>query len=113
MRFLVIKTNDSLDVVSPETYGMATWGANTQEGIDKRDDGWYSTYWSAGNEWIEDTIEEDKLDVVLETKDIDEVLAYVLKNNPKEFHKIITAIKDIVIDYLDFEDYFRSRDLEN
>ena len=112
MVFLVVKYGERLEVVSPETYGMDTWGGSHQEGIEFKKDGWYSTWWSAGNEWIEDTNEEDKLDVVLETENFEEVLKYFIEHSPKEYRKANATIKEIINDYLDFDDYFRGRDLE-
>ena len=102
MVFLIIKKDDNLEVVSPETYGMDTWGGSTQQGIEKRPDGWYSTYWSDGGQWLDDINEEDKLDVVLETKNFDAVLEYFIKNNSKNYRKAIASIKEIINDYLDF-----------
>ena len=113
MLFLIIKTGDNLEVVSPETYGMDTWGMSTQEAIEKRKDGWYSTYWSDGGQWLEDINEEDKLDVVLETENFEEVLKYFIKDSSKNYRKAIASVKEIINDYLDYEDWFIGRDLEN
>lgn len=105
MILLLIKRNDEeLDLVSPETYGMATWGSfSHQEGIEKKDDGkWYFEWWSSGNEWIEDTNEELEINVLLETKDLDDILSYVRMNNPKYIQKILSAAKEIYNDFIDF-----------
>lgn len=100
----------SLAVYSPETYGMETWGMSTQRSIDKKDDGWYTTYWSSGGEWLNDTYEEDKLDVIIETGNLDEVLSYVIENKPEYLSSIITELKEIVTEYLDYEYWFRTQE---
>lgn len=50
MIFLVVDYGEgNIEVLSPENYGMDTWGMSTQEGIKKKDDGcWYTTYWLDG-----------------------------------------------------------------
>jgi hypothetical protein len=88
----------NIEVLSPENYGMETWGMLTQIGIDQKEDGWYTTYWSSGGEWLEDTYEEFKLNVLLETTDVDEVLTFILKQENLTIEKmkeLVEQIKDV------------------
>lgn len=103
MIFLVVDHGEgNIEVLSPENYGMNTWGMSTQEGIKKKDDGyWYTTYWSDGGQWLEDTYEEDKLNVLLETTDVSEVLTFILKQenlDMEKMKKLVEQIKEIFDD---------------
>lgn len=103
MIFLVVDHGEgNIEVLSPENYGMDTWGMSTQEGIKKKDDGcWYTTYWSDGGQWLEDTYEEDKLNVLLETTDVSEVLTFILKQenlDMEKMKKLVEQIKEIFDD---------------
>lgn len=107
MTFLLIKYNKKLDVVSPETYGMDTWGSwSHQESIEKKKKYWYTRYWSPGGEWLEDTVVERKLNVVVETTDIQDILRYVYEKYDEQIPIIIEQIREIVNDYLDFIKHF-------
>lgn len=103
MIFLVVDHGEgNIEVLSPENYGMDTWGMSTQEGIKKKDDGcWYTTYWSDGGQWLEDTYEEDKLNVLLETTDVEEVLTFILQQENltiEKMKKLVEQIKEIFND---------------
>ena len=93
----------NIEVLSPENYGMETWGKSTQIGIDEKEDGWYTTYWSSGGEWLEDTYEEYKLNVLLETTDVGEVLTFILKQENltvEKMKELVEQIKEIFDDSL-------------
>lgn len=66
---LVRHRGNRYSVYSPDTYGMRTWGMNTQEDLIFKRKHWYTTYWRGGNfEFdIDDYEEESRLNVVLET----------------------------------------------
>ena len=103
MIFLVVDHGEgNIEVLSPENYEMDTWGMSTQEGIKKKDDGcWYTTYWSDGGQWLEDTYEEDKLNVLLETTDVSEVLTFILQQEDltiEKMKKLVEQIKEIFND---------------
>ena len=104
MLFLVVKHEQgNIEVLSPENYGMKTWGMSTQIGIDQKEDGWYTPYWSSGGEWLEDTYEEYKLNVLLETTDVDEVLTFILKQENltvEKMKELVEQIKEIFDDSL-------------
>ena len=105
MLFLVVKHEQgNIEVLSPENYGMETWGMSTQIGIDKKEDGcWYTTYWSDGGEWLEDTYEEYKLNVLLETTDVGVVLTFILKQENltvEKMKELVEQIKEIFDDSL-------------
>ena len=103
MIFLVVDYGKSnIEVLSPDNYGMETWGMSTQKGLkQKEDSNWYTTYWSDGGQWLEDTYEEDKLNVLLETTDVDEVLTFILKQEnltTEKLKEIIVQIREIFDD---------------
>lgn len=105
MILLVVKhENGKIEILSPESYGMETWGMSAQEGIDKEDDGcWYITYWSDGGQWLEDTYEEFKLNVLLETTDVSEVLTFILNQENltvEKMKELIEQIKEIFDDVI-------------
>jgi hypothetical protein len=104
MRYLLIENeNKTFTLLSPETYGMDSWGSSSQESINKKeDDKWYFHYWSDGGQWLDDTNEEFDAKVVLETTDIDEILRYVSKNNESELEHVLQDAKIIYNDYIDF-----------
>lgn len=96
MLLLAVKHEQgNIEVLSPENYGMKTWGMSTQIGIDQKEDGWYTTYWSSGGEWLEDTYDENKLNVLLETTDVDEVLTFILKQENLTIEKMKELVKQI------------------
>ena len=54
-----------------------------------------------GGQWLEDTYEEDKLNVLLETTDVSEVLTFILKRENSDIEKlkkIVAQIKEIFDD---------------
>ena len=117
MIFLVVDHGEgNIEVLSPENYGMDTWGMSTQEGIKKKDDGcWYTTYWSDGGQWLEDTYEEDKLNVLLETTDVEEVLTFILQQENltvKKMKELVEQIKEIFNDSIMWFEYMYLKEEE-
>ena len=103
MKYLLAKEKgNSFELYSPETFGMETWGMTSQTSLEKKNKYWYIHSWSAGNEWIEDINEEYKLNVVLETADLDEILRYVFIHNKAEINHILQEAKEIYTNYFDF-----------
>ena len=95
------KTNYSL--LSPDTYGMDTWGMDAQRTLEKKYKHWYTHYWRAGDEWVDDYEEEHRLNVVLETTNITEIIHYLYDHKAKCFlNDILDTFKEIVDDYIDF-----------
>ena len=106
---------DYLRVYSPETYGSATWGNGwSQDSLEKKRKNWYFTSWTNGGEHEDDTYDEVKAHVLVETTDPDEILrwldaAYRNKNvtddiRLKEIMKnILGQIEEIFKDWLDIE----------
>lgn len=98
----------NIEVLSPENYGIKTWGMSTQIGIDQKEDGWYRTFWSSGGEWLNDTYDENKLNVLLETTDVGEVLTFILKQENltvEKMKELIEQIKGIFNDTLWWFEY--------
>ena len=62
---------------------METWGETTQRSLEKKHKHWYTHYWKAGNEWTNDYVEEHRLNVVLATTQIEEVVNYLLAHKSK------------------------------
>lgn len=106
MTYLLTRHYSTFYLYSPDTYGMETWGSNDQDGIEKRGKSWYITSWRAGNEWLDDYEEEFKLNVVVETSNLSEVIRYVEEHNPKEIKKIVDMAKEIIDNKLSFDSWF-------
>lgn len=107
MIFLVVKNeDDSIEVISPETYGMDTWGQSSQTSLKQRNDGtWYIHYWSDGGQWLPDVNEDIELEVLLQTVDVDEVLTYVIRNKEEQLTECFKQVKQIIAECLDMFDY--------
>ena len=105
MRNLLVKEkNNNFKLYSPDTYGMDSWGDTSQDSLVKKKKHWYIQHWSAGNDWIEDTTEEYKLNVILETSDLDEIIRYVIthNNDRKLIEYILVEAQNIYTDYINF-----------
>ena len=107
MKYLLVKEKgNTFKLYSPETYGMDSWGDMFhQTSLKKKKKHWYIESWSAGNEWIEDDISTFKLNVVLETSDLDEILRYVINAtnyNQASIEAILVEAQEIYNDYIDF-----------
>ena len=112
MIYLLVKEKDNtFKIYSPDTYGMETWGGSSQESIIKKKKYWYINYWSGGNDWIEDTNEDYKLNVILETPVLDDIIRYATLYNESEVEHLLVDAKKIFNDYIDFMLWrVRSRD---
>ena len=95
---LVCKCNRGKDVriYSPNTYGMETWGSTSQDFLDKKRKYWYIYSWTDGGEWFDDITYECKLDVLLETKRLFEVIKYVEQNYPHCLQSVKDECEDII-----------------
>lgn len=96
MIFLVVKNeDDSIEVMSPDTYGMDTWGNSSQTSLEQRNDGtWYIHYWSDGGQWLDDIREEDKLNVIFESENTDDIYKFVKEYYPNQLEEIDQQIKE-------------------
>ena len=117
MTFLLVGTKKSknLEVISPDTYGIETFGNGYhQEDLKKIGKTWYYTEWSNGGEHLDDTYFETKCPVLLETTDPDEIIRYIDKNyrNNKVskdtnlinmLRKALDDIEKIYKDWIDWE----------
>lgn len=79
---LLCKSGKNVRVYSPTTYGCETWGSTSQDSIEKKRKYWYICSWTSGNEWFDDITFSYKLNVILETQDVKELLKYVKNNYP-------------------------------
>ena len=107
IHYLLVKYKNTYEVLSPETYGMATWGMNSQDGLEKKRKNWYTTYWRAGNEWVDDYSEEYKLNVVVETTNLSEVFRYLENHKCTNLTKVLEQIKEIIKDAADLEAWLK------
>ena len=80
----------NVKVYSPNTYGVDTWGSTSQDSIEKKRKYWYICSWTNGNEWFDDIIYEDRLNVILETQDIKKLFKYVEEKYPQ----CLDSVKD-------------------
>ena len=55
-RFVILDTGAIIDLA---TFGMESWGSNSQYGVEITDNKVYATYWRYGGNWQEDT--DDKI----------------------------------------------------
>lgn len=100
---LVKKGKNQYDLVSPETFGMETWGSSSyQVGLKKKRKFWYIEFWSYGGEYLDDELDETKLNVVKETSDIDEIIRYLNEHNIKEIQHIYEEAKKIFNEHIEF-----------
>lgn len=110
MTYLLVKEkNNNFTLYSPETFGMDSWGDMFhQTSLKKKKKHWYIESWSAGNEWIEDSVEQVKLNVALETSDLQQVLNYVItatNNNKKVIEYILVTAQEIYNDFKSFNEW--------
>lgn len=106
---LVRNSKSSYSLFSPTTYGADTWGENSQRGLVKKRKYWYITYWCGGNDYVDDYYEEDKINVVLETDNIDKILKYLdnKKADRVDIEGILDEYGEIVKDYISIEKWLR------
>lgn len=114
MRYLLVKEkNNKFNLYCPEIFGVETWGELSQKSLEKKRKYWYIHHWSAGNEWVEDENYDEKLNVVLETADIQKVVNYVsreTKGSQAAIGKILVQAHNIYCDYVAFENWVAARD---
>ena len=108
IHYLLAKYENEYHLYSPETFGLATWGnGHYQEDIIYENNKWFFDSWSAGNEWIEDEINQDEIPVVLETTSLKRVIRY-LKNHQatvEQIKAIVAESKQIIWDYVAIEEW--------
>ena len=94
--------NNHFSLYCPAIYGSDSWGSDTQISLEKARKNWYHVYWSYRGEYSDDVLEKSKINVVLETYNIDEILKFVSKHNKKEVIKILGQYESIVQEYIKF-----------
>ena len=103
MIFLLLKHSlDNHFVISPSTYGMKTWGCNSQKDIIKKRKCWYTTYWQDGGDFYDDIYEENKVTVLCETTNIEELMRFA-SNNGYKTSMILNDLEQIFKDWVAFE----------
>jgi hypothetical protein len=112
MQYLLVKEKGQKKHIlySTATFGSDTWGSTSQVSLIKKKKYWYVNHWTAGNDWIEDSEYEYKLNVVKETADLDEIIQYLAKHSPKEIKTVIEAAKELYDDYISMTLCFLDRD---
>ena len=104
MIWLLIKKANGYDIESPDTYGMSTWGTNSQDSIEKKTKNWYYHSWSSGGRYYDDEVSEEKINVVLETTDFEEVVKYLVKKKVN-IKPLLKKAKEEMNKYFDFYYY--------
>ena len=91
----------------PSTYGMSTWGSDSQDSLEKKRKNWYICSWKAGNEWVDDDYYQYKINVVLETQDIDVIVRYLYEHNAKcqNIKEILDEARKIFCQYISFQQW--------
>lgn len=116
MTLLLIGNNKkhNYEVLSPDTFGLSTWGCTSQESLEKKRKYWYFTYYTAGNDCVDDIYEEYKANVLLETSDVDAIFKYIDEHNRDKvtekklkelFIKAVDDIEKIFKDWISIERY--------
>ena len=108
---LVKNSKTKYSLLSPSTYGMETWGTNSQDSLEKKDNHWYTSHWIAGNQWEDDSLTEHELNVVLETTNIDKIVKYLFQRKSKCLNDILDTYKQIVDDYISFTKWMVKEEL--
>jgi hypothetical protein len=113
MKYLLVREkNNKFNLYCPDVYGSDTWGSTSQVSLEKKRKYWYIQHWTAGNDWIEDETYEERLNVVLESTDLKEIVSYVSRNtkgNRAAISSILVKAQDIYNDYVAFEHWAASR----
>lgn len=105
MKLLLVRNlKDNYTLLSPDTYGMETWGSSSQTSLEKKRKYWYICSWSAGNDFdfVDEYISKSKINVVFETTDIDEVINYLTEHKLKCKNEMICEFDKIVNTYISF-----------
>lgn len=112
MVYLLVKEKGKKNytLYCPATYGVESWGSGSyQTSLKKKRKSWYVESWSYGGEWLEDEINEYRLNVVKETSDLDDIIRYLANHNPKEIEHIYKDARKIYNEYLDLCEHFNNR----
>lgn len=110
--YLLAKENNKFKLYCPDIFGVDSWGSTNQTSLEKKRKYWYITYWSAGNEYTDDTEESIRLNVVLEATSLQQVLSYIIKetkNNQGIIESILVQAQEIQNERVAFENWAVSR----
>lgn len=96
MTYLLTCYRKHINLYSPDTYGHETWGSSEQDSIIRKRKNWYFNSWSAGyGEFYDDREIEVKMDVILETRDLFSIIAYVECHYPEQLTYILEQALEI------------------
>jgi hypothetical protein len=112
MNYLLVKEQNKFKLYCPEIFGVETWGSHRQTSLEKKRKYWYINYWTAGNDYTDDSEESCRLNVVLETSNLKEVLKYVskeTKNNRAAIESILVQAQNLYHDQVAFTSWAASR----
>ena len=113
MTYLLVKErNNKFTLHCPEIYGLDTWGTTSQVSLEKKKKYWYISHWTAGNDYVDDIIEKFKLNVILETLELQKILDYIIINVPDNtaiIESILVQAQEIYHEYTAFEQWANSR----
>ena len=110
--YLLAKENNKFKLYCPDLFGIESWGDRSQVSLEKKRKYWYITYWSAGNDYVDDVEESYRLDVVLEATDLQQVLNYIIKetnSNSAVIESILVQAQEIQNERVAFENWAASR----
>ena len=113
MNYLLVKEADTkYKLYDPELFGSDTWGMSYQTSLEKKRKYWYITHWTAGNDYEDDRVESERLNVVLETPSLQQVLNYVVKetkNNQAVIGSILVQAQGLYHERVEFENWAKNR----
>ena len=100
--FLLIRTVNGIDAFHTHWYGNETWGSLYQKSIVKKRKNWYFEFWTAGNRFFDDEVFYQKLDVVFESNNVQDLLDYVVEHYPNDFERIKVSVLEQLNEFNDF-----------
>lgn len=100
--FLLIRTVNGIDAIHTHWYGNETWGSLYQKSIVKKRKYWYFEFWTAGNQFFDDEVFYQKLDVVFESNKVQDLLDYVVEHYPNDFERIKVSVLEQLNEFNDF-----------
>jgi hypothetical protein len=110
--YLLAKENNKFKLYCPDLFGLETWGDRSQVSLEKKRKYWYINHWVAGNDYVDDTADSYRLNVVLEATELQEVLNYVIKDtnsNPTAIESILVQAQEIYHERVSFENWLNSK----
>lgn len=115
MRYLLVKEKSGKFVLyCPELFGSETWGMSTQLSLEKKRKYWYIHHWIAGNNWVDDENYDERINVVLETNSLQQIINHINANGGKrtDIESILVKAQQLYYEQIELENWANSRKQE-